>query len=42
MSVNTFDLEGEEFPFIYAGDAPNVTAGITGADSRYINHFLFY
>lgn len=34
VSVNTFDLEEKEFPFIYGGDAPNTTAGYTGEESR--------
>ncbi|EXC19364.1 hypothetical protein L484_010381 [Morus notabilis] len=35
VSVNTFELEEKEYPFIYGGNAPNTTAGYTGEEARY-------
>ncbi|XP_022139189.1 cucumisin-like [Momordica charantia] len=35
ISVNTFQLEDKMFPLIYAGDAPNSTAGFNGSLSRF-------
>ncbi|EOY17969.1 Subtilisin-like serine endopeptidase family protein [Theobroma cacao] len=34
-SINTFDLKGKMYPFIYGGDAPNISEGFTSEDSRY-------
>ncbi|OMO76488.1 hypothetical protein COLO4_25554 [Corchorus olitorius] len=34
-SINTFDLEGKMYPFIWGGDAPDVSQGATWEDSRY-------
>ncbi|XVE99667.1 hypothetical protein REPUB_Repub03eG0219600 [Reevesia pubescens] len=34
-SINTFDLMGVMYPFIYGGDAPDVSEGYTSDDSRY-------
>ncbi|XP_027368499.1 cucumisin-like [Abrus precatorius] len=35
ISINTFDLKGELYPIIYAGDAPNTKEGMDGASSRF-------
>ncbi|KAK8662516.1 hypothetical protein V6N13_092089 [Hibiscus sabdariffa] len=34
-TINTFDLKGEMYPLIYAGDAPNATLGAYSFFSRY-------
>ncbi|XVF23987.1 hypothetical protein REPUB_Repub13aG0087500 [Reevesia pubescens] len=34
-SINTFDLKGKMYPFIFGGAAPNTTQGYTSEDSRY-------
>ncbi|KAA3481904.1 cucumisin-like [Gossypium australe] len=34
-TINTFDLKGKMYPFIYGGDAPNLTLGVTSEISRY-------
>ncbi|XVE69295.1 hypothetical protein DITRI_Ditri09bG0140400 [Diplodiscus trichospermus] len=34
-SINTFDLKGKMYPFIYGGLAPNTSGGYTSEDSRY-------
>ncbi|GMI80814.1 hypothetical protein like AT3G46850 [Hibiscus trionum] len=34
-TINTFDLKGKMYPFIYAGDAPNATLGAASFYSRY-------
>ncbi|KAJ1422275.1 Peptidase S8/S53 domain [Sesbania bispinosa] len=34
-SVNSFDLKGELYPIIYAGDAPNTKGGYDGSISRF-------
>ncbi|KAJ1379189.1 Peptidase S8/S53 domain [Sesbania bispinosa] len=35
ISVNSFDLKGELYPIIYAGDAPNTKGGYDGSTSRF-------
>ncbi|KAI3904243.1 hypothetical protein MKW92_041432 [Papaver armeniacum] len=35
VSVNTFDLKDKMYPMIYAGDAPNITGGFDGSQSRF-------
>ncbi|KAA0051581.1 cucumisin-like [Cucumis melo var. makuwa] len=32
-TINTFDLEGKQYPLIYARDAPNIAGGFTGSMS---------
>ncbi|XP_022764504.1 cucumisin-like [Durio zibethinus] len=34
-SINTFDLKGNMYSFIYGGDAPNISLGVTPEISRY-------
>ncbi|TYH51824.1 hypothetical protein ES332_D10G306100v1 [Gossypium tomentosum] len=34
-TINTFDLKGKMYPFIYGGDAPNLTLGVASEFSRY-------
>ncbi|XP_022764505.1 cucumisin-like [Durio zibethinus] len=34
-SLNTFDLKGKMYPFIFGGAAPNTSLGYTSEDSRY-------
>ncbi|XVE69297.1 hypothetical protein DITRI_Ditri09bG0140600 [Diplodiscus trichospermus] len=34
-SINTFDHNGKMYPFIYGGDAPDISEGFTSDDSRY-------
>lgn len=34
VSINTFDLKGQQYPIIYGGDAPNTTGGVVGSFSR--------
>ncbi|KAE8648003.1 hypothetical protein Csa_021395 [Cucumis sativus] len=34
-TINTFDLKGKQHPLIYAGSAPNISAGFTGSSSRF-------
>ncbi|RZC61319.1 hypothetical protein C5167_023068 [Papaver somniferum] len=35
VSVNTSDLKDKMYPMIYAGDAPNITGGFDGSQSRF-------
>uniref|UniRef100_A0A0A0KNZ5 Cucumisin n=1 Tax=Cucumis sativus TaxID=3659 RepID=A0A0A0KNZ5_CUCSA len=35
FTINTFDLEGKQYPLIYARDAPNIAGGFTGSMSRF-------
>ncbi|XP_022941974.1 cucumisin-like [Cucurbita moschata] len=35
FTINTFDLQQKQFPLIYAGNAPNISGGFTGATSRF-------
>ncbi|XP_058106319.1 cucumisin-like [Magnolia sinica] len=34
-SINAFTLNGKEFPLIYAGDAPNISAGFQSISAKY-------
>ncbi|KAJ4826339.1 hypothetical protein Tsubulata_049923 [Turnera subulata] len=34
ISINTIELGNNQYPLIYAGDAPNLAAGFTGSTSR--------
>ncbi|XP_054796520.1 cucumisin-like [Prosopis cineraria] len=35
VSINTFDLKGQQYPIIYGGDAPNTKEGFDGSSSRF-------
>lgn len=35
LSINNFDLNGNSYPLIWGGDAPNVAAGNDSSLSRY-------
>ncbi|XP_038874300.1 cucumisin-like [Benincasa hispida] len=35
VTINTFDLNGTQYPFVYAGNVPNVTGGFNGSISRF-------
>ncbi|XP_028776148.1 cucumisin-like isoform X2 [Neltuma alba] len=35
ISINTFDLKGQQYPIIYGGDAPNTKEGFDGSLSRF-------
>ncbi|XP_023551327.1 cucumisin-like [Cucurbita pepo subsp. pepo] len=35
VTINTFDLNGTQYPLVYAGNIPNVTAGFNGSISRF-------
>jgi len=40
VSVNTFDLKNESYPFIYGRNAPNISGGYNSSISRYQNLIL--
>ncbi|KAG6579375.1 hypothetical protein SDJN03_23823, partial [Cucurbita argyrosperma subsp. sororia] len=34
VTINTFDLNGTQYPLVYAGNIPNITGGFNGSISR--------
>lgn len=34
VAINTFDLQGRQYPLVYGGDVPNIAGGFNSSFSR--------